>query len=194
MKESLAIFKVIGVHRRTGNDVELFIEALNEANARVKADLKGIIVTCVKQVPDPAAASRKVSTPSPGKQAPPSDKTPQQPKPVKSQEFEPKPDRWKIGPAALVALVLGILTSICFWLPSDSKREPIIAALANHPQFADWVNALGWLVGANLFSVITLLLSTYILWRSRGQKGKCIMGLALLAILANFASELIRKP
>jgi hypothetical protein len=40
-------FKIIGVERQTGNDFETVVTALTEANARVKAELKGIVVTDV---------------------------------------------------------------------------------------------------------------------------------------------------
>ena len=53
-------YRVVGVDRNTGDDVEIVIDAVTEQNARVKADLQGIIVTEVADpltpAPSPASA------------------------------------------------------------------------------------------------------------------------------------------
>jgi tellurium resistance protein TerD len=43
-------FRISGVDKSTGNDTQLTIEAQSEANARVKAELKGMIVTSIEDV------------------------------------------------------------------------------------------------------------------------------------------------
>jgi hypothetical protein len=51
-------FKIVGVNRATGADVTTYVSAATPANARAKAELKGIVVP---EVQDPEAA-----TPAPG--------------------------------------------------------------------------------------------------------------------------------
>ena len=48
--EGVQVFKVTGVVKDDGRDGQIFIEALSEANARVKAELRGIIVTSIEVV------------------------------------------------------------------------------------------------------------------------------------------------
>jgi len=43
-------FRVIGVDRDSGMDTELVVEAMTEANAQAKAELKGVVVTDVRAV------------------------------------------------------------------------------------------------------------------------------------------------
>ncbi len=43
-------YRVIGVHRDTEEDVELVIDARTLANAKVKAELRGVIVTQVEKL------------------------------------------------------------------------------------------------------------------------------------------------
>ncbi|MGO8926406.1 MAG: hypothetical protein ACLQU3_05885 [Limisphaerales bacterium] len=97
-------FKVIGVDRQTGNDVETVVTALTEANARVKAELKGIVVTCVAPAPPAEEPTNPVPSPSgppamewpaPRKQAlshqPPSSVEIPQPELPQTQSPQPSP-------------------------------------------------------------------------------------------------------
>jgi hypothetical protein len=43
-------YRVIGVHRTTREDKDLTIEAASSDNARVKAELEGIVVTEIRRV------------------------------------------------------------------------------------------------------------------------------------------------
>ena len=42
-------YRVIGVVRETGEDIDLRVDAMTMANAKVKAELKGVIVTQVRK-------------------------------------------------------------------------------------------------------------------------------------------------
>ena len=46
----LSVFRVVGVERTTQRDVDLLISAATVANAHVKAELRGIVVTAVVEV------------------------------------------------------------------------------------------------------------------------------------------------
>lgn len=43
-------YRIVGVVRSTGTDVKTYIDAASRANAMVKAELKGIIVTSIDEV------------------------------------------------------------------------------------------------------------------------------------------------
>jgi len=55
-------FRVVGVNRQSGQDTELTVEAVSEANARVKTELRGIVVTAIS--PQAQAASDVSSSPA----------------------------------------------------------------------------------------------------------------------------------
>ena len=42
-------YRVVGVVRETGTDTTMYVEAITPANAKVKAELKGVIVTEVEK-------------------------------------------------------------------------------------------------------------------------------------------------
>lgn len=71
-------FRIIGVDRSSGVDVDVKLDALTEANARVKAELRGIIVTSVE------AAALDGATASPRTEAALSD-----PEPLSPPEGDP---------------------------------------------------------------------------------------------------------
>lgn len=50
-RSSLRKWKVSGVEKSTGNDATWLIDAESRANAKVKAELKGMIVTAVELAP-----------------------------------------------------------------------------------------------------------------------------------------------
>jgi hypothetical protein len=55
-------FKIVGVDRETKMDVTTYVSADNSANAKVKAELEGIIVTKVELENNPkASAFRKIT-------------------------------------------------------------------------------------------------------------------------------------
>lgn len=68
----MARFTVLGVHRETGQDAQLAIEADSAANAKVKAEIQGVTVTRVvpldapayyDSMPHPAALRSSIKTP-----------------------------------------------------------------------------------------------------------------------------------
>ncbi len=67
-------FIVKGVDRESGFDTELKIDAESEANARVKAELKGVVVTDVSDgrwaAPDDAEPARRIVVPKEWRPAP----------------------------------------------------------------------------------------------------------------------------
>jgi hypothetical protein len=50
-EDAPGVFRVVGVDRRTGEDTLVSIAALTLANAKVKAELRGIVVTRMTRLP-----------------------------------------------------------------------------------------------------------------------------------------------
>ena len=55
-------FQIIGVDASSQEDVVLTISALSEANARAKAELRGVVVTAIAAV-EPSPQPREVTAP-----------------------------------------------------------------------------------------------------------------------------------
>ena len=45
-------FRVIGIHKETGKDIDFTVEAITPGNAKAKAEMQGILVTSVAQYED----------------------------------------------------------------------------------------------------------------------------------------------
>ncbi|MFZ4576720.1 MAG: hypothetical protein ACOYN0_20245, partial [Phycisphaerales bacterium] len=72
--DELKRYRVTGVSKTAGTDVQVEFDALNEANARVKAELREVVVTSVEQIrvpptPSPIPASLLLEPTAPALQS-----------------------------------------------------------------------------------------------------------------------------
>jgi len=191
--ERLQVFKVTGVVKEDGRDEQITIEALSEANARVKAELRGIIVTSVvvteTRMPDDVQQEPKVSKASPAMTETQADAFNK-----RSENFKQRGnlrDRLAGGFIAVgwVLFAIGLLSGLSGWVSPFHLRDTAVKEMLDGDSWA-LGSALAFLIGFSIISVLSLLLgfSAYIL--SKRQRGSGLIVASLLCILFTMAGQL----
>jgi hypothetical protein len=195
--EQIKHYRVIGVFKTTGDDFSMEVEALSEENARVKAELRDVVVTSVEQL-------IKEPTLSPSQYA-----TLQSKVQVSSKELSQKP--FKMSPLSpsdtvevcntvnhrlafvleifgWIILVLAVLATIGAWA-APRHRSPILEDLVQYHDVGSISTGLAYLMGYNILGFLALFFGLTIIFVSKFANGKTLTVLASLTIAFNIIGQ-----
>lgn len=202
--DDLKRYRVTGVSKSTGADAQVEFDALNEANARVKAELQEIVVTSVERVMHPSTASTEPTS------APPEPTTSLEPDPVQEPapaavvfNMTPVPPpsmapsgessrRWGSSvPAAIgwVVFALALLAAIGQWVGPNHRRDSSIEAMIQHGDSNAIAGSIGFLVGSNLLGIVAAILGLTVFFLSKRTGGRSLVILSLVTIVINTAGQ-----
>lgn len=197
-------YRVTGVSKATSVDVQLELNAINEANAKVKAELQEIVVTSVEEITLQPTLSTDATSPT---QEPVNSVEPEadnEPVPMAQATrmtlMPPSSDassnkslrRWGSSvPAAIgwVVFALALLTAIGQWLNPNHRRDSAIEAIIQTGDGSSLASSIGFLLGSNMFGVVAAMLGFAVFLVSRRTAGRMLVVLSLVTIAVNVAGQ-----
>ena len=194
--EGVQVFKVTGVVKDDGRDEQILIEALSEANARVKAELRGIIVTSIETVETSPPQRAHDNPQDSASSATPSGSQPST-RNSSATEIERKSGQWrnKLATAFLVLgwllFVLGLLSGLSSWIDPGHRRDAAIEAMLEGDSWAIG-SALAFLIGFSIPSVTSMLFGFGAYALSKRERGGGLVVAALICVLITIGGQL--KP
>lgn len=203
MMHDLKRYRVTGVSKTAGADVQVEFDALNEANARVKAELRDIVVTSVEQVTLPASPSTKPPSPSP---EPTKSVEPHvaQDNAAKAQAFKvttlPPPSKafsvkssrrwgWTVPAVGWVILALALLAAIFNWVDPYHQRDPAIEAMVQSGDSYAIAEGVAFLLGNSTFGIVAAIIGLMVFFIGRHSGGKALVAVSLVTIVINVAGQ-----
>lgn len=178
-------YRVTGVSKSTGDDVQFEVDAITEANARVKAELRDLIVTAVEPLPvnvsDTTAIGVDLSA-QPSLDRSPELSEPESPVVVSSPDRRPVKVRNRI---LSVGWIFGCLAGL--WVMTPWITYPHQQVGEAYPTAAGTVGAI---LGLNMFAIVSLILGIVGYIASGRAAGSRLIAFAVIVIAIGTAGLL----
>lgn len=202
--EQLRRYKVTGVSRSHGSDVQMEFDALNESNARVKAELQGIVVTSVERFYPPACCRTDLeSVPKHGDTSlEPALSQSQASTEVASGSLATPPpipehlDDSSRRRSAIFATIGWVVSSIAMlaatghWVSPHHRRDPAIETMIQHGDGDAIALGLAFLVGINILGIVGAILGVVVFFLNRRTNGLLLVSFCLTTIGISTAGQL----
>jgi hypothetical protein len=193
-------FQITGVDRSTERDVQFAIEALTEANARVKAELRNVIVTSATAdlltVEGLPAAQNEVALPTTATRV---DSLLRERDPMDSPEQnQPLNDPSGLGGSlwSFLAVTLGWIVCVLglLGLAGQLAREVSSTTSVRAMLFSGDDHrvafGIGQLIGSSLFGAFALVIGLFVFLRSGRRSGKVLVIVAASVLFLNICAQL----
>lgn len=201
---SLHRYRVTGVSKSTGADAQVEVDALNEANARVKAELRDIVVTSIEQITFPLASGEEPTSPMSKSPISADAQATQQPVPTahshiaaavsprRNSSSDGSSRRWRFSVTAAVGWVVFAVASLAAigpWVGPNHHRDLSIEAMMASRDSRAIAGSIGFLLGSNIFGVIAAMLGFVVFLGSKRTAGKSLVAFSLVTIAINVAGQ-----